>query len=259
MKRFAVALVVGLALTAVNASAQVQKKDVDIKGPEGNNLKGTYFSPGRPGPGLLLLHQCNTVDLDRHLWDGLANDLTNAGFHVLTVDFRGYGQSDQKATDAKQAQALRVKWPGDTDAMFNFLLAQPGVDKSRAAAGGAGCGVRQSSNLAARRTEVKALMLLSGGLDKATLDYLAKTPTVALFAATNRVDNFYAKDFTALMGASNNPRWFLKIYENETGQPLLETGIGSDNGVYMFPVRPELQPMIVTWLKAQMMGQGNTN
>jgi dienelactone hydrolase len=259
MKRFAVALVAGLAWTAVNASAQVQKRDVDIKGPESNNLKGTYLSPGKPGPGLLLLHQCNTVDLDRHLWDSVANDLANAGFHVLTVDFRGYGQSDQKATDAKQAQALRVKWPGDVDAMFNFLLAQPGVDKTRAAAGGAGCGVRQSSNLAARRTEVKALMLLSGGLDKETLDYLTRTPSVALFAATNRDDNFYAKDFTALMGGSTNPRWFLKIYENETGKPLLETGVGSENGIYMFPSHPELQPTIVTWLKAQMMGQGNTN
>jgi hypothetical protein len=61
------------------------------------------------------------------------------------------------------------------------------------------------------------------------------------------------------MGGATNPRWFLKIYENETGKPLLETGVGSENGIYMFPSHPDLQPMIVTWLKAQMMGQGNTH
>jgi hypothetical protein len=52
---------------AAGLSAEVQKKDVDIKAPDGVSLKGTYFSAGRPGPAMLLLHQCN---MDRHAWDG---------------------------------------------------------------------------------------------------------------------------------------------------------------------------------------------
>ena len=45
---------------------------IEIKAPDGVNLKGTYVSPGRPGPAVLLLHQCN---MDRHAWDSLAQDL----------------------------------------------------------------------------------------------------------------------------------------------------------------------------------------
>src|ERR1700682_1514096 len=84
--------------------ADVQKKDVDIKAPDGVNLRGTYFSPGRPGPAMLLLHQCN---MDRHAWDGLATDLSDAGFHVLVIDFRGYGESGgERFTDMAQRRPV---------------------------------------------------------------------------------------------------------------------------------------------------------
>src|SRR5579862_3800021 len=89
MKSLAIAAVVSLSLSLALA-ADVQKKDVDIKASDGIVLKASYFSPGRPGPAMLLLHQCN---MDRHAWDGLAKDLADAGFHVLTVDYRGYGDS----------------------------------------------------------------------------------------------------------------------------------------------------------------------
>ena len=64
--------VVAILATATVVSAETQKKDVDIKAPDGVTLKGTYVSPGRSGPAMLLLHQCN---MDRHAWDALANDL----------------------------------------------------------------------------------------------------------------------------------------------------------------------------------------
>ena len=56
MKRLAITLAAALALAAVGASADIQKKDVDIKAPDSANLKGTYFSPGHAGPAVLLLH-----------------------------------------------------------------------------------------------------------------------------------------------------------------------------------------------------------
>src|SRR5215472_15990639 len=112
MKRLAIAA--ALCGLAVNLGAQVQKRDVDIKGADGATLKGTYYSPGRSGPAMLLLHQCH---MDRHAWDTLAQDLANTGFNGLTVDFRGFGQS---AGD----KAQRDKWPGDVDAAFAYLMAQ---------------------------------------------------------------------------------------------------------------------------------------
>src|ERR1700722_2349872 len=107
MKIFAIAALVCVA----GLSAEVIKKDVDIKAPDGVNLKGTYFSAGRPGPAMLLLHQCN---MDRHAWDGLAEDLAGNGFNVLTIDYRGFGESGGgKSTDPDARSAARQKWPGD--------------------------------------------------------------------------------------------------------------------------------------------------
>lgn len=64
--------------------------NVDIKSADGLVLKGTYYSPGKAGPGIVLFHQC---DGTRHVWDPFAIALAEAGLHVLTFDQRGYGES----------------------------------------------------------------------------------------------------------------------------------------------------------------------
>ncbi len=68
------------------AEESTSPRVVDLKAPDGTSLKGTYFSAGKPGPGVLLLHQCNR---QRKVWDDLAARLAAAGFHVMTVDLRG--------------------------------------------------------------------------------------------------------------------------------------------------------------------------
>src|SRR5579862_7692 len=148
-------IVLALAAVALSA-ASVQKKDIDIQATDGVALKATYFSSGRPGPGMLLLHQCN---MDRHAWDSLAEDLAGNGFNVLTVDFRGFGESGgSKSTDPDTRAAERKKWPSDVDVAFSYLTGQKGVDQSRLAVGGASCGVAQSSDLASRNHSIRALM-----------------------------------------------------------------------------------------------------
>ena len=245
MNRLAIALTAALTLAAA-ASADTQKKDVDIKAPDGVTLKGTYFSPGRPGPAMLLLHQCN---MDRHAWDGLARDLADAGFHVLAIDYRGYGESGgERFTDvALRRPVMEQKWPGDVDAALAYLLAQKGIDKSRVAAGGASCGVTQSSNLATRRHDIKALVLLSGTASEAAKAYVAATPALAVFGAASEGDPGAAKGIKEAVGASKNPQSTLKIY------------MGSEHGVPMFPKNPELEPMIVSWMKARLLGHGATH
>jgi len=245
MKRLTFALTAALTLAAV-ASADTQKKDVDIKSSDGVTLKATYFSPGRPGPAMLLLHQCN---MDRRAWDGLAKDLADAGVHVLAIDYRGYGESGgEHFTDmAQRRPVMEQKWPGDVDAAFAYLLAQKGIDKSRAAAGGASCGVTQSSNLATRRHDIKALMLLSGTASEAARAYLAATPTLAVFGAASEGDASAAKGIKEAVAASKNSQSTLKIYA------------GSEHGVPMFLKNPELEPMIVSWMKAQLLAHGPTH
>ena len=223
---------------AADVRKDVQKKDVDIKAPDGANLKGSYFSPGRPGPAMILLHQCN---MDRHAWDGLAADLAGSGFHVLTFDFRGFGESDGRSTDpAERRKIMQEKWPGDVDAAYAFLLAQHGVEKGRIAAGGASCGVTQASDLADRHHEIKALMLLSGSASEAARAYFTATPSLPVFGAASEGDTNAAKGIKEAVEASKNPHSMLKLYP------------GTLHGVPMFAKNGDLEPMIVSWLKTQV-------
>jgi dienelactone hydrolase len=242
MRLLATAAAASLALS-LGWAADVQKKEVDIQASDGTNLKASYFSPGRSGPAMILLHQCN---MDRHAWDGLANDLAAAGFHVLTFDFRGFGESGGgRPTDAAERRTvIQQKWPADVDAAYAYLIAQKGVNKAEVAAGGASCGVTQASDLATRHHEVRALMLLSGNASDAAKAYLASLPSLPVFGAASEGDTNAAKGIKEAVAASKNPHSTLKLYP------------GTEHGVPMFAKHAELEPMIVSWLKTQVAGHG---
>ena len=241
MKRFTIAVTVLLALVSIRASAATTKRDVDIKAPDGANLRGTYFSPGQEGPGILLLHECS---MDRHAWDGLATDLANAGFNVLTVDFRGKGESDGKTAYLTERDATRQKWTSDVEAMFAYLTAQKGVDKSRLAVGGASCGVEQSTDLAMHHHEIKTILELSGAATDQARTYIGKTPAVAIFGAASKEDTDAAKGIQELLAASKNPHSQVHIYP------------GNAHGVSTFAANPDLETMVVSWLKERLMVGG---
>jgi len=226
-------------------SAEVQKQDLDIKAPEGVNLKATYFSPVQLGPAMLLLHQCN---MDRHAWDGLAADLAANGFHVLAIDDRGFGESGgSKSTDPDTRAAVRRRSSADVDTAFAYLTSQKGVDPSRVAVGGASCGVTLSSDLAARHHDVRALLLLSGVASDAAKAYIASNSSLPVFGAASEGDTGAANGIREAVATSKDPKSGIKIYP------------GTEHGVPMFAKNPELEPMIVAWLKAQLPAVGGTH
>jgi pimeloyl-ACP methyl ester carboxylesterase len=201
--------------------------DVDIVTSDFVVLKAGYFSPGKLGPGILLIHQCN---MDRHAWDTLTPDLVRAGFHVLTFDQRGFG--DTAGGRADENKAL-----GDAEAAYVYLRSKPDVEKGRIAVGGASCGVSQSSALARAHPDITALVLLSGSASDASRAYLRATPSLAVFgAAADRESG----DIRALVTASRHP------------QSVLRIGRGSAHGVAMFDEDPDLKASIVTWLSARV-------
>src|SRR5262249_1737022 len=105
------------ALTCTAKEPQAAKV-ADLTAADGIKLKVSYFAADKPGPGVLLLHQCNR---QRRIWDGLALQLQAAGISVLTLDLRGFGESGgdplPKLTP-QQAQAEAAKEPGDIDGAF---------------------------------------------------------------------------------------------------------------------------------------------
>ncbi len=210
--------------------------DVDIPMADGVVLKGTYFSPGAPGPAVLLLQQC---DKDRRAWVGLATDLSRAGMHVLTLDFRGLGESGGKPTSAEERQSLAGKWTADVDATLGFLLKQKGVDQSKIAVGGASCGVPQAANEVVRQPMIRVLLVLSGPATDDAKKYVSQTLGLAVFGAAAEEDAGQVDSIKELTGASKNPASTLKLYP------------GTDHGTELFTAHKDLQPLIVSWMKTQ--------
>src|SRR5215472_17027934 len=129
------------ALQSLAAPAGPAERVVDLTASDGTTLKATYFSSGKPGPGVLLLHQCNR---QRKVWDGLARQLSAAGINVLTFDYRGFGESEGEPfanLPPDQVRAVFQKMPSDIDTAYAYLMAQPGVNRSVIGVGGASCGV----------------------------------------------------------------------------------------------------------------------
>lgn len=228
-----------LTVVAASATAQPASQPVTLKAPDGITLKATYYSPGKPGPAVLLLHQCNS---DRASWAPFATAASARGYHVLALDYRGFGESGGILSDDPntQFQVTTVKWPGDVDAAFDWLVAQPGVDKTRVAAAGASCGVNQSVQLARRHPEVKTVLLLSGPVAPDGREHLRTTPWMPVFAAASDGDG----------GAVETMRWLLGWSRNPGNKMLAYKAAG--HGTEMFAVEKGLQPAMLEWLDANL-------
>lgn len=217
------------------ASGEVDARTAEVTAQDGVILKVTYYSPGKPGPGVLLLHQCNH---DRKAWDTVARGLALKGIHVLTLDYRGYGKSAGErylSLDPTQQAIAQAKWPGDIDEAFKYLLAQRGVDRTQIGAGGASCGVNNSIQLARRHKEVKTLVLLSGNTTADGLVFLQTASGLPLFVSASADDGEILPYMRWLMAFSSNAQNKLV--------PWKAAGHGTD----MFAVEKGLEPMILDW------------
>src|SRR5262245_53279876 len=81
-----VALLLVLAASRVLA-ADAPPRDADVTAPDGTVLKATYYAAVKPGPGVLLLHMCNS---NRKAWEPVGRQLSVAGIHALALDYRGF-------------------------------------------------------------------------------------------------------------------------------------------------------------------------
>jgi dienelactone hydrolase len=211
-------------------------RDVDLQAKDGTKLKATYFAAAKPGPGIVLLHMCNS---QRKAWAGLGESLAARGFHAIAVDYRGYGESGGKRFDdlppAERQAAVQQYWPGDIDAAFDFLIAQPGVDRTRIGAAGGSCGVNNAIQLARRHPEVKTLVLLAGGTNEAGEQFLTQSPWMPLFASAAHDDG----------RAVDGMRWLIG-FSSGTANQLKEYATGG-HGTDMFAVHKDLEPAIVAW------------
>src|SRR5215470_12592059 len=201
----AVFALVSMALS-VGATQLRAQKVVNLRARDGTNLKATFFAAASPGPGVLLLHQCNR---QRKIWDDLAISLAKSGINVLTLDYRGFGESGgtpwEKLASQDRMRIMTEKWPDDVDVALEYLESQPGVKKDVIGAGGASCGVNQSIQVARRHPEVKSLALLSGGTGREGREFLRKSAKVPVFMSAADDDGEVVEIMQWLYSLSQNP------------------------------------------------------
>ncbi|MEE2775381.1 MAG: alpha/beta fold hydrolase [Acidobacteriota bacterium] len=235
------ALGTGLAvLLLATAAVAATGTDVEIVGADGTKLAATYTSPGTPGPGMLLIHQCN---MDRTAWARLTEYLVDSGVHVLAMDLRGFGDSPGEPFSRESFPKLLQVSHGDLDAAMDFLVDQKGVDSARIGAGGASCGAMLTADLASRNDSVKTLMLLSGPPSDAAVAHIGSTAGLAVFAAAASEDGITPGVADRLSGAvdgSPNDASTAKVFA------------GTEHGMPMFAKNPSLGPELVSWLSAQL-------
>jgi len=211
---------------------------IDLTASDGTKLKATYFPAAQPGPGVLLLHQCNR---QRKVWDPLARQLSATGINVLTFDLRGFGESGgepfDRLTPQQRMQLFQEKYPADIDTAFAYLVSQPGVGRDVIGVGGASCGVGNSIAAAIRHPEVKSLVLLSGNTDLRGRNFLrSSSAPLAFFAIAD--DDEFPPSIIAI-------DWMYYLDANP-GKTLVRYAKGG-HGADMFAVHPELMTQIRDW------------
>jgi dienelactone hydrolase len=237
-------LVSSLLVTAAGAAPQVPSpRTVDLRAPDGVLLKGTYFSSGKPGPGVLLLHQCNQ---QRKLWDVLGEHLASLGTNVLTIDYRGFGESGgiphDKLTQEEESKIQTENWPGDINVAFQYLLAQPGVTPGRIGVAGASCGVNNAIRLARQHSEVKSLVLLAGPTDREGRQFLQASAGIPVFTSAADDDVFGPQALQM--------QWFFSLSGNSASRFAHYASGG--HGAEMFAVQKDLPSVIANWLLATL-------
>ena len=241
-------LVLALLIATTCAAQQISPQVVSLHASDGTVLKGTYFAAGKPGPGVLLLHQCNQ---QRKLWDVLGERLASSGINVLTFDYRGFGESGgtphDKLTPEEETKVQTEIWPGDIEIAFQYLLAQTGVTRERIGAGGASCGVFNAINLARRHPEVKSLVLLAGPTDREGRLFLKSSKNMPIFTSAADDDPFGPQ---VLM-----MQWFFSLSPNSASR-FAHYATGG-HGAEMFAVQKELPGIIADWFLATLENRPN--
>ena len=211
---------------------------VNLTAGDGTKLKASYFAAAKPGPGVLLLHQCNR---QRKIWDGLAQQLAAAGINVLTLDYRGFGESAgdrfDKLPPQEAAQIQTEKWPGDIDTAVQYLASQPGVKRDVIGVGGASCGVNNSIQTARRHPEVKSLVLLSGNTDLKGRQFLRESTKLPVFFAVAD-DDEYPTSIVAI-------EWLYSL-DADPDKKFVHVAKGG-HGADMFKANPDMPGEIVNW------------
>ncbi|MGI9199868.1 MAG: alpha/beta hydrolase family protein [Woeseiaceae bacterium] len=240
MKFFAVVSILFLAGVA-NAESSLALKLHD-----GVVLDATYYAASQPGPGLLFLNMCDP-SRDQKEWAGVARTLATKGFHILTFDYRGFGNSGgQRPTNLRSvSEAMpywRKNWMSDVQIAYDTLVGQAGVQTESMGIAGASCGVFLGLEFLLANRNIKSLVSLGGPTDKSQRAQLAELDNVPILLVSGNQKGPNESQGTLewsddLFAASTHPDTRFLKFKTET------------HGTLIFEHHPATQEMIVEWFE----------
>ena len=214
------------------------------KADDGLVLKGTLYLPdGAKGarPVVILLPMMAN---DRKSWGAFSKKLSAAGYAVLAVDQRGHGESvwrgKKKVTYSQFTNGDFAKMVTDLDAVLAGLSKQKKIDVTRVAIYGASIGANVALVYAAGHPSVKAVALLSPGLDYhgiTTTDAAAAYGKRPVLIAVSKGDGYAALSWQKLT-EKIGPSAELKMYE------------GAEHGTRIFAEQKDFGRLLLDWTNA---------
>ena len=213
---------------------------------DGVLLVGSYYKPrigtSNSTPSVILLHM---LGMDRSTWDKFAQELSQNGYAVLSVDLRGNGESIKQANQTISYQSFMPKnfknMTLDVKAAKKYLIEGRKANPNQISIIGASIGANLALNYAASDHSIKSVILLSPGLNYrgiSTLDAIMKYKN-PIYIVTAEDDSESAKDSKILcekITCAEN----LKIFE--------KTNVHGTNMLSDKTVGSKLQSIILSWL-----------
>ena len=241
-----------IAIGLLFVSSLLSAEEITLTAADRYQLKGDYYMGEAGHPAVILMHQCNG---DRSMYQDVGKRLSEAGVHVLAMDFRGFGGSasdkadimafrnstnDRKASQA-YSDPITQHWESDINIAADFLRERAG-EGVQMGAGGASCGGRQTVILAGQR-DISALMIFSSGIgEELTKKYNSFEPTPTLFIAAEGDESAY-QSAKELFSNASHPLSLMIAYKGEA------------HGSAIFKQDPKLVNVIADWFIQQLKGK----
>lgn len=226
---------------AETAEGESGAETVKFATSDGWEIVGTYRA-GRAGdPAAILLHM---LPADRRSYDDFGARLAGAGFNVLAIDSRGHGESLQHDGKTRKYQDF-----SDDDhrssvedvAAAKAFLAERGADTSRLVIIGASIGANFAIIHAAGDEDVRAVVLLSPGLDYhgvKTLDAMAAYGGRPAYLVASEEDTYAAESIGKLHEVAGGAEF--KLFNN------------AGHGTRIFEAEPSFEDTLASWLAARV-------
>ena len=222
---------------ANNANVKIPKpRDIKFESVDKVEIVGTFYESAKSNsPAVLMLHQWQS---DRNSYDEFAKRLQKNGIGVLAIDGRGFGESvktiDDKTIEPSRTNETVEAMKADVENAFDFLAKQDNVDAERIGIVGASYGSSLALIYAAENPKVKAVALLSPGLNY--FDNMPTTPAIKkygdrpLLLVAAEDDKESAAAVRKLKSAVKNEKYEDKIFEKGGhGTGIFEANVGLRN------------------------------